>query len=98
MKNENYMEYILKKQQDPLYRDKKVTIEYRVNPRHAVFKITDQGNGFNYKKVIDGFEKKVRDKFLPHGRGISMTMNVFDSIRYNEKGNQVVLEKKFKYQ
>ena len=31
---------------------------------------------------------------LAHGRGISMAKNIFDSVRYNRKGNQVRLIKK----
>ncbi len=95
LNNENYMEYILNKQTDPSFRGKKVTIEYSINPNKAVFKITDQGKGFNYKELLDKVQNEVKDKLLPHGRGITMTMNVFDKIKYNETGNEVILVKYF---
>ncbi len=95
MKNENYMEYILKKQQNPLYRDKKIIIEYKITPGYAIYKISDEGNGFDYQKVIDDIKNNVRDRFLPHGRGISMAFDIFDVIKFNKKGNKVILMKNF---
>ncbi|MGA2141536.1 MAG: ATP-binding protein [Brevinematales bacterium] len=95
MKNENYMEYIMKKQEDPRYKDKKVMIEYSINPDRAVYKIADEGNGFNYRSILAGVKDKESNKFLPHGRGITMTMGIFDSIEYNKAGNLVTLVKNF---
>ena len=34
--------------------------------------------------------------FLDHGRGIFMTKNTFDKIKYNNPGNKVLLIKFFK--
>jgi hypothetical protein len=31
--------------------------------------------------------------YLEHGRGITMARNAFDSVVFNEKGNQVTLKK-----
>ncbi len=93
MNKENYMEFILKRQQAPGCKDKKVTLEYSITPLKAVYKITDEGNGFDYKKQFAQIQNEVKEKMLPHGRGISMAVSVFDEIRYNNKGNQVMLVK-----
>jgi anti-sigma regulatory factor (Ser/Thr protein kinase) len=40
----------------------------------------------------------INDSMLSHGRGIAMARSVFDEIRYNTTGNQVLLIKRFSTQ
>ena len=35
------------------------------------------------------------EQMLAHGRGIAMTINAFDEVVYNDKGNEVKLVKFF---
>ena len=38
--------------------------------------------------------RDANERLLGHGRGISLAKNIFDEVRYNEKGNVVLLVKK----
>ena len=58
-----------------------------------MYKISDEGNGFDYKKIMAQIKNEVNQKMLSHGRGISMASSIFDEIQYNDKGNQVMLVK-----
>ncbi len=59
----------------------------------AVYKVTDQGKGFNYKRFLAGISSDSPDLALTHGRGIAMVKSIFDEVRYNTRGNQVLLVK-----
>jgi DNA-binding response OmpR family regulator/anti-sigma regulatory factor (Ser/Thr protein kinase) len=93
LSNGNYLRYISTKQSDPKYRSRSVTIDYIIDEKHVEFRICDQGEGFDYKKYL--FTKQNSDANSMHGRGIQLAKNIFDEIRYNEKGNEVILIKKF---
>ncbi|MDC7126045.1 MAG: ATP-binding protein [Spirochaetales bacterium] len=80
----------------PEYRDKKVTIDYFFNDEKVIYRITDMGNGFDYNKMMNRIHDEVNQLELMHGRGILMTQAVFDSVEYNNKGNQVLLVKNFR--
>ncbi|TAL39032.1 MAG: hypothetical protein EPN93_02860 [Spirochaetes bacterium] len=91
---DNYIEFVMKRQQEPHLKDKKVRIEYLLSPEKAAYKISDDGNGFDYKIMMDKIHRKVNDEMLYHGRGITMALNIFDKITFNRKGNEVLLEKR----
>ncbi len=95
--NDSYFALIASRRQDPRYRDRKVLVEYAVNPVKVVYRITDEGNGFDHAKVLQNFSQDANEQLLAHGRGISLAQTIFDSITFNEKGNQVTLLKKFKH-
>ncbi len=80
----------------PEYRDKKVSIDYHIDESRAIYRITDMGSGFDYKKIMARVKDEVNQKELSHGRGILMTQTVFNKVEYNNKGNQVLLVKEFK--
>ena len=90
----NYFSFISKRQKEKKYSDRMVTIESSVNEEHAVFLIKDQGNGFDVSAVTAMDVEKTNEEMTSHGRGIIMAMSVFDRVKYNEKGNQVLLMKK----
>ena len=92
---DTYFDLLNERQKHPDYKERKVQIEYFITPSKAVYKITDQGAGFDHKNTIPGKLKEVNDNLLPHGRGIHMAKKIFDEIRYNDKGNQVLLVKQF---
>lgn len=50
--------------------------------------ITDQGNGFNWKRFMTIEPSRARDN---HGRGIAQANAIsFDKLSFNDKGNQVI--------
>lgn len=91
--NDRYFEFVNERQGHPEYRDKRVRLEYLISPSKAVYKITDQGKGFNHRKFLSGMSNDVSDLHLTHGRGIAMVKSIFDEVRYNSRGNQVLLVK-----
>lgn len=91
----NYLDFIAQRQKDPKYQNTQVVIEYQIGPEAAIFKIADQGEGFNYRKIMSEIDK-VNEDFLAHGRGIYMASQIFDKIEFNTKGNQVLLTKKLR--
>lgn len=91
-----YLNFLMERQNLPEYKNKKVTIEYTITPEHAAFKIADDGKGFDHKKLLTKSLDEVNEEMIAHGRGISLTQSLFDEIRYNETGNQVLLVKKIK--
>lgn len=93
--NGNYLEFILSRQKDPHYKDKKVIIEFLLNPDKVMYKIEDEGNGFNYREILEKIQRDVDENMLAHGRGLRMVFNIFDEVKFNRKGNQVLLVKNF---
>jgi anti-sigma regulatory factor (Ser/Thr protein kinase) len=90
---DRYFEFVNERQSNPEYRDKRVRIEYLISSSKAVYKITDQGKGFNHRKFLAAANDDQGDVALAHGRGIAMVKNIFDEVRYNFRGNQVLLVK-----
>lgn len=91
--NDRYFEFINERQNHPDYRDKRVRIEYLISPSKAIYKITDQGKGFNHRKFLAGMTDDQGELMLAHGRGINMVKSIFNEVKYNLKGNQVLLVK-----
>jgi hypothetical protein len=92
----NYLQFIQTRQNDPRYKDKKIHIEYVIDSKKVAYRITDEGKGFDHKKIFTTKVENLNKENIQHGRGIMMTRDVFDIVEYNEKGNQVSLVKYFR--
>ncbi len=90
-----YREFLKERQEDERYRDRTVQIDYLLEPGRVVYLIEDQGAGFDHKKLREKKAEDVNQEALQHGRGIMMTEQAFDEIKYNNKGNAVRLTKNF---
>ncbi|WP_051309279.1 ATP-binding response regulator [Desulfogranum japonicum] len=78
---------ITKRLQEPIYADKQVEVIFEKQYDTYFLQITDQGNGFDWKKYLQLDPSRASHN---HGRGIAMAnMLAFDSLIYNQKGNQV---------
>ncbi len=93
---DNYFELIRSRQLEANNLDKKVYIEYSINPESVTYIVSDDGDGFNYEQFTSTSQKGINDNFLSHGRGITIASSAFDKVTYNEKGNHVVLTKYLK--
>jgi anti-sigma regulatory factor (Ser/Thr protein kinase)/PAS domain-containing protein len=93
-RSRTYFEFLQQRMENSRYKKRRVMVEYAVTPQRAIFRVTDQGKGFDHKKHTGNAMEPSPD-MLEHGRGIFMAHSAFDSITYNEKGNQVTLEKHF---
>lgn len=90
---EEYVKFLLERQKDPRFRDRKITVLYSLNRRRVFYRITDEGDGFDHQGLLNQSPDAPNKQGLAHGRGVTMTRNIFDVVRYNDKGNQVTLVK-----
>jgi anti-sigma regulatory factor (Ser/Thr protein kinase)/PAS domain-containing protein len=89
----SYFSLIAERQEDPRYCDRKVQVEYSLNPEKVAYLITDEGDGFDHSAADKRAVEAVNEEMIAHGRGISIVKSVFDEVKYNSKGNQVLLIK-----
>jgi anti-sigma regulatory factor (Ser/Thr protein kinase)/PAS domain-containing protein len=86
-----YFDFIQKRRLEPAFRDRKVTLEYSISAERATFRVTDMGKGFDHRSFVG--QGQPSPEMFEHGRGLFMTLNAFDRVVYNDKGNQVTLVK-----
>jgi len=71
---------------------KKVRVQFHTSADKLRIEIEDEGDGFDPDSVPDPtFEENLE---LPSGRGLMLMRNFMTRIEFNDKGNQVVLEKR----
>lgn len=71
--------------------DKYVDIKVFSTPQYLKIIVEDMGDGFDLTSIPD---PENPENFLnEHGKGIMMTLNAFDDVKYNGKGNSVELVK-----
>jgi anti-sigma regulatory factor (Ser/Thr protein kinase) len=66
---------------------KKVTIYYSLQNNIAKFQIDDEGIGFDVKGLIQTIQNEKIKRV--NGRGILLTKQMVDSLKYNKSGNKV---------
>jgi len=71
---------------------KTVQVECVVSPELVRLEITDQGEGFDPKRVPDCTLAERLE--CPGGRGVMLMRSFMTKIQYNAKGNSVLLEKR----
>lgn len=74
----------------PEIQKRKVKFSYSISSKQSKFKIVDEGNGFDWRKLPDPLSED--GAFLAHGRGILMARTFTKGLEYNEKGNEVIFE------
>lgn len=72
--------------------EKTVQVECLVSPDLMRIEITDQGEGFDPKRVPDCTLAERLES--PGGRGVMLMRSFMTRIEYNAKGNSVLLEKR----
>lgn len=93
--NDSYFDLLAERQKHPEYGMRTVDITYAIDGDKAVYRVRDQGKGFDYRRVIDNNSEEANAAGHAHGRGVSMAKNIFDQIKYNSSGNTVLLVKRF---
>lgn len=88
LQNQNYFNLLLQRKEDPNFKNRMIQLEYTISPTRAEYWITDEGEGFDFEKVLTS------ESIDPsHGHGITMAKNIFDYIEYLENGKCVHLTK-----
>ncbi len=90
----NYLDILKRRAVEPVFCDRRVTIEAVVVYDTFTCVIEDQGPGFDWHSLPDPTDPE--NLFKPHGRGVIMAGNFFDEFFYNEPGSQVTVRKFFK--
>jgi anti-sigma regulatory factor (Ser/Thr protein kinase) len=75
---------------DPLLAEKKVTLEWEIQPTGTRFFIRDQGSGFD----VEAYRERMRSHQLDElsGRGIRLARSLGGKVSYNRKGNVACLQ------
>ncbi|MCR4415254.1 MAG: ATP-binding protein [Thermoguttaceae bacterium] len=71
---------------------KHVYVECVISPDLLRISIADEGEGFNPDDVPDPTDPEFIDR--PSGRGIMLMRSFMSRVEFNERGNQVILEKR----
>lgn len=66
---------------------KRVKIKYQISNDKAVFIISDDGDGFNFREMPN--PTKGDNMLLVHGRGIMIARNFSSKLEYSKKGNKL---------
>lgn len=89
--SESYFDLIDERRRQDPFKDRLVTIDCLINAEKIAFRIADEGQGFDHRKMIAKLRREKNE--TAHGRGILMTWEEFDVVRYNNRGNSVTLIK-----
>jgi serine/threonine-protein kinase RsbW len=72
--------------------NKRIHIVAEITTQEACFTITDEGEGFDLHSLPNPTES---DFILrPCGRGVMLIYHIMDEVRYNTRGNQIVMIKR----
>ena len=74
-----------------LRKDLDVDLEVEATPGEVRLTVQDQGSGFDVKKLEDCTGEN--NLFWNHGRGVYLIHQLMDEVRYNEKGNRLLMVK-----
>ncbi len=66
---------------------KRVTISYRIFKNWIVFKVKDEGQGFDHKKIANPLEEE--NLLKASGRGVFMIKKIMNRVKFNSKGNEI---------
>ena len=77
-----------------LRQDLSVDLEVEATPQEVRLSVHDQGSGFDVKNLEDCTAEK--NLFRNRGRGVYLIHQLMDEVRYNEKGNQLLMVKSLK--
>ena len=70
--------------------NKKIAIDCKINPARLTFRISDEGNGFNHRKLPDPTTRDRIDK--EDGRGVFIMKQLSDKVSYRNKGRTVIIQ------
>jgi serine/threonine-protein kinase RsbW len=72
--------------------NKRIHIVAEITAQQARFTITDEGEGFDLKSLPNPTDP---DSIMrPCGRGVMLIYHIMDEVRYNTRGNQIVMIKR----
>ncbi|MCP4130109.1 MAG: PAS domain-containing protein [bacterium] len=89
--SDTYVSFITNRQNNELNANKRVFVDYSLDSERVVYRVSDEGKGFNFEKFMDQDGKELNEDLMMHGRGIMMAVGAFDEVRYSNEGSRVEL-------
>jgi len=87
IRDNSWDDEIARRLADPRYSVRKVEVLFERREDACCIRITDDGDGFDWQRYLEIDPARATDN---HGRGIAMArMLCFDTLVFNERGNQV---------
>ncbi len=83
---EEFYKLVSEREKDIKYNSRKVFLEIIIKNNKVILMIRDEGNGFKYSDLNI-------DIYKTYGRGIKLIRINSDKIYWNEKGNEIIIEK-----
>ena len=71
--------------------NKNVLLKITINPGKATMQIKDEGEGFDYEKLVSPAEPKNLKK--PYGRGVFLIKKLMDSVEFFDGGRGIKMVK-----
>jgi serine/threonine-protein kinase RsbW len=71
-------------------KNKTVFINYKTINNKLIFKVTDQGNGFDYENIPDPTLPENIEK--ENGRGVFLIKNLADNVKFEKNGSEIIFE------
>jgi CheY-like chemotaxis protein len=87
-----YDQLAKERQNQSPYRDRRVRIEAGVSRSEAIFRVCDQGRGFDPSKLPDPADAANLCRI--GGRGLLLIRTLMDEVSFNAKGNEITLVKR----
>lgn len=75
----------------PPWRDRRVVVDYELTPARIRYRVTDEGQGFDWRSLPDFTDPD--NLFAGCGRGIVVIRLSMDEVVFNDRGNQIALVK-----
>jgi len=87
-----YHALVVRRSQQPPYRDRRIHVEVTMSRHDATFVIQDEGSGFDPSTLPDPTDPANLEK--ASGRGLLLMQTFMDEVVYNQIGNAVTLIKR----
>ncbi|HBS05691.1 MAG TPA: hypothetical protein DEA96_12045 [Leptospiraceae bacterium] len=97
LEEDRYFDLVRHRLQDPSIRRKKIRVGFDFDQSHLSVRISDEGAGFDSNQMLERNIHTDQERKRMHGRGIRITSEMFDEVRYSGRGNHVELKKLFKF-
>ena len=80
----------------PQYLQKNVVVTYDYTEKTLQFSVKDDGNGFKWQQRMQDDAEEPTQPLNVSGSGLKIISTIFDSLTFNEKGNELTMIKYLK--
>src|SRR5262249_32366566 len=80
------------RRQQPPYRARRVHLHAKATPAQAIYRVTDEGNGFDPSLLPDPCDPAQMERV--GGRGLLLIRTFMDNVHHNARGNEIIMVKR----